>query len=70
LKPLWAVERLDVQKQEVERYLWTHRFQVPPNDLTVVTPHFSVVNYRLGGSRVRDRAARAMPAHGRPRQFP
>ena len=51
LNPLWAVERLGVQRQEVKRFLWTHKFQIQPDDLTVITPSFSVVNYLLGGSQ-------------------
>ena len=49
LSPLWAVERLGVQRQEVKRFLWKHRYEVQPDDLVVITPSFSVVNYLLGG---------------------
>jgi hypothetical protein len=49
LNPLWAVERRSLQKQEVERFLWKHKFGVQPDDLIVITPSFSVANYFLSG---------------------
>jgi hypothetical protein len=51
LDPLWAVERLGVQEQEVKRFLWAHKFQVQPDDLIVICPSFSVVNSLLSGTQ-------------------
>lgn len=51
LNPLWAVERRGVQKHEVKRFLWTNKFGVQPEDLVVITPSLSVVNYLLSGSQ-------------------
>jgi hypothetical protein len=46
---LWIVER--VQRQEVEHFLWQHRFGVTPPDLCVVTAHLSVVDYYHAGTQ-------------------
>jgi hypothetical protein len=43
LDPVWIVERVEVQKQEVKRFLWPHYFHRPPEDLMVFTPSLSVV---------------------------
>lgn len=56
--PLWVVERVAVQRQEVERFLWQGRFGVAPRDLCVVTPHLSVVDSHLSGTQTRMDAAR------------
>jgi hypothetical protein len=49
--PLWIVERVAVQRQEVQRFLWQHRFGGTPPDLCVITPHLSVVDSYLSGAR-------------------
>jgi hypothetical protein len=49
--PLWVVERVVVQRQEVERFLWQDRFGVAPRDLCVITPHLSVVDFYLSGTQ-------------------
>ena len=51
--PLWIVERVAVQRQEVERFLWQGRFGVAPQALCVVTPHLSVVDSYLSGTQTR-----------------
>jgi hypothetical protein len=51
--PLWIVERVVVQRQEVERFLWEGRFGVAPRDLCVVTPHLSVVDFYHSGTQTR-----------------
>jgi hypothetical protein len=51
--PLWIVERVAVQRQEVERFLWEGRFGVAPRDLCVVTPHLSVVDFYHSGTQTR-----------------
>jgi hypothetical protein len=51
--PLWIVERVAVQRQEVRRFLWISRFGAPPDELCVFTPHLSVVDGFLSGSKVR-----------------
>jgi hypothetical protein len=50
---LWIVERVAVQRQEVERFLWEGRFGVAPRDLCVVTPHLSVVDFYHSGTQTR-----------------
>jgi len=51
--PLWIVERVVVQRQEAERFLWEGRFGVAPRDLCVVTPHLSVVDFYHSGTQTR-----------------
>jgi len=52
LKPAWAVERRAVQKQEVKRFLWTNKFGTEAEELVVITPSLSVVDYFLSGSEM------------------
>jgi hypothetical protein len=49
LNPLWAVDRRSLQKQEVKRFLWNHKFGLQPDDLIAITASFSVANYFLSG---------------------
>src|SRR5689334_12515912 len=35
--PLWIVERVGVQRQEVRRFLWTNRFSALADELCVFT---------------------------------
>lgn len=51
--PLWIVERVAVQRQEIKRFLWTSHFGATPDELCVFTPHLSVVDGYLSGSKVR-----------------
>ncbi len=52
-KPIWMVERINVQQQEVRRFLWREHFGAPPQDLQIFTPHLSVVNSYHTGSKAR-----------------
>lgn len=51
--PLWIVERVSIQRQEVERFLWQNRFGVAARDLCVVTPHLSIVDSYHSGTQTR-----------------
>ena len=51
--PMWVVERRAVQKQEVKRFLWSHKFGTEAEELVVITPSLSVVDYFLSGSDMR-----------------
>jgi hypothetical protein len=48
--PVWIIERVGVQRQEVKRFLWINRFGVAAEELVVFTPHLSVVDAFLAGS--------------------
>jgi hypothetical protein len=43
LKPAWIMERLDIQKREVEAFLWRHHFQIGPAPIRVFYEHLSEV---------------------------
>jgi hypothetical protein len=49
LDPLWMIERRTIQKQEVERFLWRHKFGRTPRDMLVLTPSLSVVESFISG---------------------
>jgi hypothetical protein len=51
--PLWIVERVDVQRQEVKRFLWTEHFRTKPEDLSVFVPRLSMVDASHIGWRMR-----------------
>jgi hypothetical protein len=53
LCPLWVVERYAIQRQEVERFLWQHKFQARPRDLISITSSLSVVDSFLAGAQAR-----------------
>jgi len=53
LCPLWLVERRAIQRQEVERFLWQHKFSITPRDLIVITSSLSVVDSFFTGSKTR-----------------
>ena len=53
LAPLYIVERLPIQRQEVERFLWQHKFGALPKDLIVITPSLSVVDSFFAGAQTR-----------------
>jgi hypothetical protein len=53
LSPVWVVERLAIQKQEVERFLWSHKFGATPRDLIAITPSLTVVDSFFAGSHTR-----------------
>jgi hypothetical protein len=47
--PLWIVERVGIQRQEVKRFSGLTNFGVIPEELLVFTPHLSVVDGFLAG---------------------
>ena len=51
LAPLYIVERLSIQRQEVERFLWQHKFGVASKDMIAITPSLSVVDSFLVGAQ-------------------
>jgi hypothetical protein len=51
--PVWIVERVDVQHQEVQRFLWRHHFKVTAADISVFVPHLSIVDAIRSRSRPR-----------------
>jgi len=53
LKPWWSLERLQIQKQEVERFLWSEHFKVVPKSLTTTTEFLSVVDSYFAGALTR-----------------
>jgi hypothetical protein len=53
LAPLYIVERRHIQRQEVERFLWQHKFSTAPNDIIAITPTLSGVDYFFAGARTR-----------------
>ncbi len=53
LAPLWVVERRAIQRQEVERFLWQHKFGSAPRDLIAITPLLSVVDLFFAGAQTR-----------------
>jgi hypothetical protein len=54
LEPVWLVERRDIQRQEVERFLSLKCFGSEPQPIVAVTPHLSIVDGYLskGNPRV------------------
>lgn len=53
LKPWWALERLQIQKQEMERFLWAEYYGVDPKPLTATTEFLSVVDSYFAGALTR-----------------
>src|SRR5665213_1378457 len=53
LAPLYVVERRPIQRQEVERFLWQHKFGSTPKDLIAITPSLSVVDSFFAGAQTR-----------------
>jgi hypothetical protein len=53
LKPWWVLERLQIQKQEVERFLWAQYFGVDPKPLVATTEFLSVVDSYFAGALTR-----------------
>jgi hypothetical protein len=53
LAPLWVVERCAIQRQEVERFVWRHKFGATPKDLIAITPSLSVVDSFFAGWQTR-----------------
>lgn len=51
--PVWVVERRAVQRQEVKRFLWSHKFGVRAEEMVVITPYLSIVDFFLSGSEMR-----------------
>lgn len=50
--PLWIVERVDAQREEVRRFLWKERFGIS-REFVVITPCLSIVNSYHSGSLTR-----------------
>jgi hypothetical protein len=44
LRPLWVVERRAIQRQEVQRFLWQHKFNTTPREMIAITSSLSVVD--------------------------
>jgi hypothetical protein len=53
LSPLYVVERRAIQRQEVERFLWPHKFGVAPRDMVAITSSLSVVDSFFAGPQTR-----------------
>lgn len=53
MNPWWLQERVQIQKHEVERFLWTNYFQTEPKAFMPVTPHLSAVDYHFAGGLTR-----------------
>lgn len=53
LCPLWVVERRAIQRQEVERFLWQHKFGAAPRELIAITSSLSVVDSFFAGAQTR-----------------
>ncbi len=53
LSPLWAVERLAIQRQEIERFLWQHKFGATPKELIAITSSLSIVDSFFAGAQTR-----------------
>jgi hypothetical protein len=53
LCPLWVVERRAIQQQEVERFLWQHKFRTAPRELIAITSSLSVVDSFFAGAQTR-----------------
>ena len=51
--PLWIVERLGVQSQEVKRFVWTNHFRVAADDVRVFVPRLSMVEAFMAGAKTR-----------------
>jgi hypothetical protein len=51
--PVWVVERRAIQRQEVERFLWRHKFHAAPKDLIAVAPSLTVVASFCAGPQAR-----------------
>jgi len=51
--PLWIVERVSIQKQEVQGFLWKNVFRAAPTEPQVFTPHLSVVDSYHEGHKAR-----------------
>ena len=44
LRPVWMVERVDIQRQEVQRFFFKAHYGVDVPDLVVFAPNLSVVD--------------------------
>lgn len=51
--PRWTVERVNVQRQEVESFLWKDVYGIEPREPLVFTPHLSVVDLYHAGADTR-----------------
>jgi len=50
--PVWIIERVAVEKYEVRRFLWRHRYNRHHEEMAMVTPHLWVVDSHLHDSRI------------------
>jgi len=53
LVPVWVVERRAIQRQEVERFLWHHKFGLIRKELIAITRSLSVVDSFFAGAQTR-----------------
>jgi hypothetical protein len=51
--PVWIVERIPLQKQEVQGFLWSDVFGVQPQETQVFMPYLSMVDYYHAGFETR-----------------
>ena len=50
--PLWIIERVAVEKYEVRRFLWRHRYDRDHEPMAMITPYLWVVDSHLHDSRI------------------
>jgi hypothetical protein len=50
--PLWIFERVAVEKYEIRRFLWRHRYNRDHEEMTLITPYLWIVDSHLHNSRI------------------
>ena len=50
--PLWIIERVAVEKYEVRRFLWRHRYNRDHESMAMITPYLWVVDPHLHDSKI------------------
>lgn len=50
--PLWIIERVGVEKYEVRRFLWRHRYNKDHEPTAMITPYLWVVDSHLHDSQI------------------
>lgn len=50
--PLWIIERVAVEKYEVRRFLWCHRYNRGHESMAMITPYLWVVDSHLHDSKI------------------
>src|SRR4051794_13454624 len=53
LGPLWTLERVEIQRQEVRAFLWKEKFGVTPEAIQIFRRHLSEVESYHAGSETR-----------------